>query len=379
MKKIIIDKKTDNINIIIDNKLSNASYNNDEKLTGYTEPPADLDISACTSKNNYITICGPDQLGRFGQNRNINLVEYLPQYLRGGETEDFLVLFEEFMNNMFDGEDGWVTNTSALAINQNWAEFQQIFSYSANGSSAQTDATDAQYTTISWPSNANLPTSQQKISILEKVARLTELHDPTLIDIDYIQFFAANLGYNVNVSRNEVGVSGTSDNWGTTEFGGSCSAADINKYLRFVIENLPSWYKIKTTRNAIKVMLYSFGLVADIIEYFTDSYYQVSEGGKWRANFKSDLSDINNNWFPTPHFAIYVEFDLSSDISFEVSRRQKVVRAIESIRPVNAVFRKLTGYVERMINLYVGAYIRCSRYTIIKSNGYSNGWGKSNL
>jgi hypothetical protein len=118
-------------------------------------------------------------------------------------------------------------------------------------------------------------------------------------------------------------------------------------------------------------MLYSFGLVGDIIEYFTKDY---KDSGLWRADYNGDLEDIENNWFPTPHFAVFVDFDLSSDISFEISRRQKVIRAIESIRPINTVFRKLVGYVKRIMPLSVACFIRSTRYTVIESNGYSNGW-----
>lgn len=332
--------------------------------------------SNCTAKDNYITICGPDMLGRFGNCRNINLTEYLPIYLQGGETEEFLILFQDFLNNMFDGLCGWQTSSTELNISSSFyvsnsgtvsATAYQDFIYNISGVSAKTDATNVEQLQFFSPSNISDTTSAQKISILEKVARLTELHDPSLIDIQYIQFFASNLGYNVNISRDEVGISGTSDNFGTTEFAGECSATDINKYLRFVVENLPTWYKIKTTRNAIKVMLYSFGLVADIIQYFSNDY-----NINWISDFEGNLQNIPNNWYPTPHFAVYVNFDLSSDISFEIARRQKVVRAIESIRPINTVFKRLVGYSTRLFEMEVACYIRSSRYAEIISNGYSD-------
>ena len=343
-----------------------------------------LENSSCTTSVDYITLCGPNMLGRFGACRNINLVEYLPLYLRGGETEEFLVLFEEFLNNMYSGLCGWQTTSTELPVTQDSiltnaktesATAELNFSYDVSGTSASTEATKAEQLSLEWPTNALYPTSAQKISILEKVARITELHDPSLIDIEYIQFFASNLGYSVNVSRDEVGVSGTTtESFGTTEYQGDCNESDINRYLRFVVENLPTWYKIKTTRNAVKVMLYSFGLVGDLIEYFTDNYKQTSDGGSWRADFSGNLNEIDNDWFPTPHFAIYIDFDLSSDITFELQRRNKVVRAIESIRPINTVFRRLVGFVIRRFDFEAACYMRSSRYTVISSNGYSNDW-----
>lgn len=338
----------------------------------------------CEAKEDYITVCGPDMLGRYGDCRRINLRDYLPLYLKGGETEEFVILFEDFLNNMFNGLCGWQLSANELNITEDWsvssvgsvsAEVNREFTYDLCGTDTPTESTDAEQIELHWPTNAQYATSAQKISILEKVHRLTELHDPDLIDIEFIQFFAANLGYNVNVSREEVGVSGTTDTFGTTEFGGACSAADINRYLRFVVRNLPTWYKIKTTRNSIKVMLYSFGLVAEVLEYFTDSYLPTSAGGKWILDQQGDLSTIPDNFFPTPHFAVSVDFDASEDISTDIQRRQKVIRAIESIRPINTVFRKLVGYVNRVLNIEVGGYVRMTRYAIIESDGYSNGWG----
>ena len=341
-----------------------------------------MNTSACISKSNYITICGPDLLGRFGDGRQIDIVQFLPDYLRGAETEDFLILFQNFLNNMYDGLGGWQLSSTEIDVDQDWitsgnspsATALQNFTYEISGVSAFTDATSVEQLKLNWPTNASYVTSAQKISILEKVSRLTELHDPDLIDLQYIQFYAANLGYDINISRNELGNSGTNDNFGTTELIEACSAVDINRYLRFVVQNLPSWYKIKTTRNSIKVMLYSFGLVADIIEYFTNNYKSFSANGRWRYNIDNSVTGIDPSYFPTPHFAIIVDFDLSSDISFDVARRQKVINAIESIRPVNTVFRRLVGFVNRNIDLLAAGYIRSSRYMVIESNGYSNGW-----
>lgn len=342
-----------------------------------------LEGETCKAKEDYITICGPDMLGRYGDCRNINLRDYLPNYLRGGETEEFLGIFENFLNNMFDGLCGWQTSANELTVAKDWsvsssntvsASVNRNFTYDLCGTDTPTDASNAEQIEIHWPSNASYPTSAQKISILEKAHRLTELHDPDLIDIEYIQFFAANLGYNVNVSRDEAGLSGTTEGLGTTEINDVCSSSDVNRYLRFVVRNLPTWYKIKTTRNSIKVLLYSFGLIGDLQEYFTNNYKSTSAGGRWRLDEVGDLSEIENNWFPTPHFAIRLDFDTSSDISFDISRRQKVIRAIESIRPINTVFRRLMGYVNRVINLGVAGYIRMTRYMVIESDGYSNGW-----
>jgi hypothetical protein len=136
-----------------------------------------LESSNCKPKEDYITICGPEMLGRFGSCRNINLVEYLPLYLRGGETEEFLVLFEEFLNNMFSGLCGWQVTSADIPINQSWsvinsgsssASVSQDFSYDISGVSAFTNATSVEQLNLGWPSKASYATSAQKISILDR-------------------------------------------------------------------------------------------------------------------------------------------------------------------------------------------------------------------
>lgn len=205
------------------------------------------------------------------------------------------------------------------------------------------------------------PDISQKLSILEKTLRLTELHDPDLIDIENIQHLASNLGYNLNVKRNEVG--GFGEFFGTpTLEQQATSATDSNRYLRFMTSNLPNIYKIKTTEADIQLMLYSFGLVGDLVKYCTDSYLTTEEGGFWRADFEKDLSRIPNTYFITPHFALVVEVDESTDLILDTAKRSAVIRAIESVRPINTVFRNLTGHITRQYDVQVNMATRFTRY-----------------
>jgi len=87
-----------------------------------------------------------------------------------------------------------------------------------------------------------------------------------------LQFYATNLGYSVGLNRENVGRDFTNTQYTEQE--------EINqkKYLRFMIRNLPTWYKVKTTKNAVRMMLYSFGLVGDFIYYFTKNYKDPTTG-----------------------------------------------------------------------------------------------------
>lgn len=328
--------------------------------------------SSCVTKEDYITTCGPEMLNRFGSNREIDLIEFLPQYLRGGETEQLLQIFQNTINELYDGSEGWDVSANNLTVNKAWDgnsttsnEPKRDYSYDLNGTNTSADATSVSAVAINWP-NSSLSASP-KISMLEKIHRIAELHDPDLIDIEYIQYFASNLGYKVDIYRDELGISGTSAD-------STCGTAETNRYLRFMVRNLPTWYKIKTTRNAIKVMLYSFGLVGDILTFYTEDYLPRSQGGSWLLDYNDDLEGIPNSWYPTPHFSILIDINDSADISFDINRREKLIRAIESIRPINTVFRRLTGYLKRTFYITTTAWMRMTRYREIKSNGYSNSW-----
>lgn len=189
------------------------------------------------------------------------------------------------------------------------------------------------------PENIN----DNSISILEKIRRLTELQDPDLMDADKLQYFAGNLGYNVNINRAELG------NLASLDESDVCPDINTNKYLRFAIRNLPLWYRIKTTQNSMKIMLYSFGLIGDISQYYTDNYLPSEEGGKWITTDVNQetysISNIPKDYYPTPHFIVWINLDLSSsDLSWETDKRKQIIQSIESIRPANTVFRRLGGY-----------------------------------
>lgn len=252
----------------------------------------------------------------------------------------------------------------------------------------------------------NVPTNT--ISILEKVARLTDLFDPWLMPIDKIQYYANNLGYDVGLNRDDIGVGG--------EVTADVPESLRNKYLRFMASQLPEWYRTKTTRPSIRTMLYSFGLVGDIVYYYTKEYTDkfadavlsnqndkevadflsdVREGNiltydelrkqlctlrsnidtvvslldrnVWMlsrtntASIEEDISNIPDTYFPTPHFRVM--FDLLSSFDAQtytkdLTRHERVVRAISTIKPINTVFEGVAAYMKVEATRYVMATVR---------------------
>ena len=121
------------------------------------------------------------------------------------------------------------------------------------------------------------------------------------MDTEYLQFYADFLGYNLTPNRGEIGniTNGVSSN------GTYIDDEESKKYLRFVVENLPNWYKIKSTRNAVKIMLFSFGIVGDLFTQFSNDYDK-----NWLYDREGDQSSIGTQippgFYPTTHFSLAI-------------------------------------------------------------------------
>jgi len=236
-------------------------------------------ISACKLKVNYISLFGPEHI-RWGDCRDINLVDMLPETLFNTDTEDYLKVYQDYLNEMYAGSCGYTLGASALntcacevsacllsAVN-NFYEHQTYLSGGISANTLYTPTDDVEKVFLT--DFCQVP--KTKISVLEKIYRITELFDSDLIPIELIQFYAQNLGYEVGLSRDNIGL-----DFSATQIE-SQEAINQKKYLRFMVRNLPTWYKIKTTRNSVKMMLYSFGLVGDFIYYFTRNYRDPETG-----------------------------------------------------------------------------------------------------
>lgn len=211
-----------------------------------------------------------------------------------------------------------------------------------------------------------------KISIAEKIDRITELQEPSLIDLENLQYLANNLGYNVDLNRGDLGI--TIDNLES-----ATSADEVQKYMRFVVENLPEWYKTKTSRTSIRTLLLSFGIRGDISTYYTDNYLPESQGGNWTTEdyemLNNTIENLPNTYYPTPYFTIWADLDQStSQLSWDFDKREQMINAINSVKPINTVFRNLSAFVKRNVDIRVGAWARFNRYIRIESETASDFW-----
>jgi hypothetical protein len=243
-------------------------------------------VTASYTVSNYVIRCA--------EGRKTNLVNYLPEYLRyssvGASPEifEYLSFFEDYLNTIYTDVDGGCN-----------------------------------------------------ISMLDKTYKLRELHDIDKIDSGYIPYLSNMMGYDIDLNREEI----ASYQSYLGEYNDSKSEY-VDKILRFVVKNLPSTYNIKTTRNAIKILLLSFGIMGNVLEYYTTDYLN-----DWVVNntdFKKQYveADMDKDYFPTPHISIGIDLRNTPNEIATGDSLQRVLDAVESIRPANIVVEGITGLVK---------------------------------
>lgn len=234
--------------------------------------------------NNYVIKCST--------NRKLNLTNYLPEYLRydtGSQLEffEFTEFFENYLNTIYEDIDG-----------------------SCN------------------------------IGVLEKVNQLRNLHNIDEIKSDYLPYLSNMLDYDITLNKEELALYSNRDGYNDLD-------SYVNKMLRFVVSNLPNSYNIKTTRNAIKILLLSFGIVGNVIEVFSNDYKD-----NWVFNNYTSGSyvndDITSDYFPTPHISIGIDLKNTPDnlVSQPSISIQRMLESVESIRPTNVVVDGVTGFID---------------------------------
>ena len=298
------------------------------------------------------------------QGKIIHLKDFLPGHLEQSVVGDFIIFFEDFLNTLYYHE------VSARGTNDDFdIDANGVHTYYATCATSAGDlitSADENYDTSAIPIRYEI-TSADTVSILEKAKRIADLHDPDLVDIEYIQRLANLLGYGVLINK-----SGVSDN--TLGFNAQ-TEEDINRYLRFVVSNLPNWYKIKTTRDAVKVLLYSFGIVGDIIYRWTSD--NVTSANPTTGGYGNDSSlwqepdpeldvyvaikNIPDNYFPTPHFNIQIDANNTPPAWFD--NIDNIIAALETIRPINNVFHSVSIIFQETLE---SVYVRMDTYDRIK-------------
>jgi hypothetical protein len=207
-------------------------------------------------------------------------------------------------------------------------------------------------------------------SILDKIRKIAYSHDPDVIDYEYIDFIASQMGYNIDLDRDDIENNGI-----------YATAEEKEQALRSVIRNLPNFYKIKCTKNGLEALLLSFGIVGDIVYLYTignnkkqgyadfidsrliegyneDGQYTSSDMLKLkeaRAENGSLANSVISDWFPSPHFR--VELDLLTQ-NLRINKNKLGIAlinsAVKKTKPINTVFQ---GFYGKMTDKFAELFI----------------------
>jgi hypothetical protein len=66
--------------------------------------------------------------------------------------------------------------------------------------------------------------------------------------------------------------------------------------------------------------------------------------------------------------------DVSQNIFFKLQEGEKIVKAIQSVRPISKVFHGLIASTTEILNLYVGAMARIRKYVLVAPEGAADYW-----
>jgi len=296
----------------------------------------------------------------YNSNKKVDLQRLLPEQITESDFSRLIKVYEDTINNLYKADKSGneianylnVTEVSAFEeINierdiqntesnlvQKWRNVpkrdyadQDIQNVSKNESFdyIKSHITSGSRLFVQYPIKAE---NNEGISLLEKIYRIADSHDAWLAPFDFIQKQAEFVGYDINNSLANIEKN--------TDY-------ETEQQTRFMIDNLAHWYKIKTTEDSIKLLLFTFGLFGGLLNYYTEDYGV--DRKKWQSSQNyydeklkynaSDLSEIPDNYFSTPHFAIWYDLGKSGGASLNKEKdRKAIVNAVNSIKPINKVF-----------------------------------------
>lgn len=239
--------------------------------------------------------------------RKIDLKSYLSQYLVNTESYQFLEMFERFVNEL----------------------------YLCNNVEPETQEQENEF---------------RKLSVLDKIQELREIKDPRLVDIEFINDIAEYLGYRIDLNISDFKPSGNEnfDIKSDLKYDSTdpryVDNEEIRRHIRYMVKTIPHWYKIKSTENSLKILLYSFGLVGRIVKLASDDYDQ-----NWKAWDTPDDTSSYPGYYPTKHIRLEI-ISNSVDIDIVLKNIAKLTKALDGVRPIDVVLHELSVALEHDVD-----------------------------
>ena len=196
------------------------------------------------------------------------------------------------------------------------------------------------------PGWVGIPT--MKYPLVEKIGRLIYQKDPNIIDLDVIGYLGRYLGYDITTVLEDL----QNNPYYTTD-------AEVELALRKTIENLPSFYALKSTESGLQSLLTTFGIVGELVTMWTDANdpygdfipdYQIAS-----AQIQNTASGRNVNYIPTPHFKILANVEGPGFNQFLPDDVQRIFKSITSYKPINTVFDGMIKFIEAKLNASIRA------------------------
>lgn len=210
-----------------------------------------------------------------------------------------------------------------------------------------------------FSSQNDIRIKDKRHTILEKIHRIAYAKDPEVIDIEFIEFIAQQMGYNLMIDREDI-----------DENDYYSSKSDKENALREILRNLPNFYRIKCTRSGLEALLLSFGIVGDLVYLYTignenekgyadfinselieghsdTSQYTSEENESFQSERLSNAalsSTVAQDWFPSPHFRVELDL-LKQNLRLDKNRLgiSLINKAVKNTKPINTVFQGFYG------------------------------------
>jgi len=305
---------------------------------------------------------------RARENRVIDIEQFLPEQFHGTDVHDLVKAYQHTLNTMYDDDSGVMklvvdslekTTEWDILIDNTTEEFDETETDNYSDEIVESDIDMTEPSQVMLSRFVYEPSETDKISIIEKINRFSDLRDPYLVDDNYLSAYASDLGYNINMGFNYA----TTFNDGEVNSDNISSKKEIMMNIRHVIKSLPYWYKIKSTSKAFIVLMYSYGLVGRLVSYYTNNH-------KDFITESDALSPIlaNDGYYPTSHIGIRINPEVSTSDSVEYAvinkRIAQAAEVIESIKPITTVLhaisvaydKYLTG--DNAINMNISVSVR---------------------
>jgi uncharacterized protein YjdB len=204
-----------------------------------------------------------------------------------------------------------------------------------------------------------------KYPLAEKFERLAYLKDPKVIDIELIEYLARFMGYDISSVKADIDESII---YSTDE--------ERNNALRETIQNLPQYYTLKGTESSLELLLATFGIVGQLVTYWTraeDPYSELIPDYEIKGTQLADnLDGKQSNFVVTPHFALKVEIEGNFDNQLLPTDNQRITQQINRFKPINDVFDGIIRYLKVKLCASIGTSPMRATGKMSGSIGYTN-------